>query len=552
MLKILNLYFYYFLFVFSSVGYGLLSINKLKTKKNFDFGFVGLIGLLCLICLSYLTNFLFEHNYTHNLIVISLGLLSFAYFIRKEFEIYYKDLKILFLIFSIIFIGILVFKNHDDFYYYHFQYTLSLINFKKIIGLGLLEHGYRTPSSIFYLNSLFYLPGIKYFLIHSGAIYVFGFSLIYLFNNLFLKIDKKKFNPDFYLSILSFIFIITVFYRIAEHGTDRSALILIFLLSVIYIESLYEKKIHSEYVIQNYFEKILVLVSLIVTFKSFYIIYFIFVFIWIYQFRKYFNKIELNLKNNLYLFVIISPLLVLLTMFLNTGCFIYPASFTCLSYFDWSINISEVNQMKLWYELWSKSGATPNYRVENPELYLTNLNWVSNWVSNYFFTKVTDLLAIIFVIIILVYSSFKIFINKIKKININHSKQKLIYLILILLLLEWFLNHPALRYGGYTLVALLIFLPVSNYLSRFTLDSTIIKKRVFLLITISFIIFITKNIQRINIENKKYDYNPIENPYFFINKNGFKFNKNLNEIKNIGSIYGGYIYITKETKKNLN
>ena len=102
----------------------------------------------------------------------------------------------------------------------------------------------------------------------------------------------------------------------------------------------------------------------------------------------------------IYLFVIISPLLVLLTMFLNTGCFIYPASFTCLSYFDWSINISEVNQMKLWYELWSKSGATPNYRVENPELYLTNLNWVSNWVSNYFFTKVTDLLAIIFVIII--------------------------------------------------------------------------------------------------------------------------------------------------------
>ena len=243
MLKILNLYFYYFLFVFSSVGYGLLSINKLKTKKNFDFGFVGLIGLLCLICLSYLTNFLFEHNYTHNTIVISLGLLSFAYFIRKEFEIYCKDLKILFLIFSIIFIGILVFKNHDDFYYYHFQYTLSLISFKKIIGLGLLEHGYRTPSSIFYLNSLFYLPGIKYFLIHSGAIYVFGFSLIYLFNNIFLKIDKKKFNPDFYLSILSFIFIITVFYRIAEHGTDRSALILIFLLFVIYVESLYEKKI---------------------------------------------------------------------------------------------------------------------------------------------------------------------------------------------------------------------------------------------------------------------------------------------------------------------
>ena len=31
-------------------------------------------------------------------------------------------------------------------------------------------------------------------------------------------------------------------------------------------------------------------------------------------------------------------------------------------------------------------------------------------------------------------------------------------------LIEWFLNHPSLRYGGYHLVALLFFLPVSMLL----------------------------------------------------------------------------------------
>ena len=116
MLKILNLYFYYFLFIFSSVGYGLLSINKLKTKKNFEIGFIGLIGLLCLICLSYTTNFLFKHSYVHNLIVINLGLLFCIYFFYKNLKIYKNDFNKIIIIFSIIFIGILLYKNHDDFF----------------------------------------------------------------------------------------------------------------------------------------------------------------------------------------------------------------------------------------------------------------------------------------------------------------------------------------------------------------------------------------------------------------------------------------------------
>ena len=130
-----------------------------------------------------------------------------------------------------------MYKNHDDFFYYHFPYALILTNFEKIFGLGLMGHGYRKPSSIFYLNSLFYLPGIKYYLMNSGATYILGFSNYILFKNIKDLTKKNIFNHILFLSILSLVYINTVFVRIAEHGTDRSALILIFVMSIYYLKS---------------------------------------------------------------------------------------------------------------------------------------------------------------------------------------------------------------------------------------------------------------------------------------------------------------------------
>ena len=75
-------------------------------------------------------------------------------------------------------------------------------------------------------------------------------------------------------------------------------------------------------------------------------------------------------------------------VFLNTSCLVYPASFTCFENFQWSIPINKVEQMKSWYSLWSKGGANPTFRVENPTIYLANFNWVPRWFSDYFFTKI--------------------------------------------------------------------------------------------------------------------------------------------------------------------
>ena len=175
-MKILIIFSFYFLILFSIIGYG--NIFSRLLKRSLSFSELGFYGLMLLILISYITNFFVAHNYLHNTLLFLFGIISFLFFIlEKNFD--KKFLTLTLVMFMILFIGILLHKNHDDFFYYHFGYTISLIEQKKIIGLGHLEHGFRTPSSIFYLNSLFYLPFIKLSLINIGAIYYMGFSNIF-------------------------------------------------------------------------------------------------------------------------------------------------------------------------------------------------------------------------------------------------------------------------------------------------------------------------------------------------------------------------------------
>ncbi len=402
------------------------------------------------------------------------------------------------------------------FFYYHYPYTISLIEFKKIIGVGNLEHGFRTPSSIFYFNSLFYLPILEKSLINNGAIFFLIFSNILLIQKIFNQLKNRRYNFLLILSLFSLLFINTIFYRIAEHGTDRSALILIFILAIYYIEGTNKKFniINFKY----YYQKILIIILLIVSLKSFYLIYTIFLLILFFEFR------EIIFKESLYKKVFFEPvsyyflfgiIMIMFTIFSNTGCLIYPASFTCLESFSWSIPKKEVIEMKIWYELWSKAGASPTYRVNDVDLYLSGLNWLPNWIDNHFFNKISDFLLSLILIVII--SSF--FLIKLKRVKISKKNFYLFYVVLLILLLEWFLNHPALRYGGFTLIALSIFIPLSIFFEGSLNLNFKFKKKLTFLIFISFTIFLFKNIDRIFKENEKYNYNPLINAHYFIDDN---------------------------------
>jgi len=185
--------------------------------------------------------------------------------------------------------------------------------------------------------------------------------------------------------------------------------------------------------------------------------------------------------------------------------------------------------MNNWYELWSKAGAGPNFRIENPEEYIKGFNWVANWIDIYFFNKITDfILGIIFLIsIFLLFFKDNFFNKKIIKID-NHVY--FVYVLIIILGVEWFYNHPALRYGGYHILALLVFIPISIKLSS---SKVIIKKytRITIaLVSITIIIFISRNINRIINEMEFYDYKPITQTYYLVDDSHFRIQKKMDKL----------------------
>ena len=271
MITLLELYLGYLIILFSIIGFGFISSKFLSLRLSL--GELGLSGILLMTILSYVTNFFFAHNFIHNSIFLILGLIAFFMLMKKGLS--RKKIKLILLVSTLLFIGLIMHKTHDDFFYYHFPYTISLIEFKKIFGVGNLEHGFRTPSSIFYLNSLFYLPILEKSLINSGAIFFLIFSNIFFIQKIFNKLKNKRNDFILILSLFSLIFINSIFHRLAEHGTDRSALILIFILAIYYLEG---TNISKSIINFNYFyQKILILIILIASLKSFYLIYLIFI-----------------------------------------------------------------------------------------------------------------------------------------------------------------------------------------------------------------------------------------------------------------------------------
>ncbi len=297
-------------------------------------------------------------------------------------------------------------------------------------------------------------------------------------------------------------------------------MILIFILAIYYLESVNKKltKINFKY----FYKKILILILLILSLKSFYLIYIIFLFLLFFEYRKilfkqHFYKILFNERVAYYfLFGII---IFTFTIFSNTGCLIYPASFTCLDFISWSIPKNEVVEMKTWYELWSKAGASPTYRVDNVDKYLSGLNWVPNWVQNHFFNKISDFLLSVITIVIVTSS----FLLKFKNEKLSKKNYLLFYFFIIILLIEWFLNHPALRYGGFTLIALCIFIPLSLYIEKGINLNTELNKKITILVYISLIFFLLKNVDRIYKEYKRYNFNPLVNSHYNISENAYYF-----------------------------
>ena len=114
---------------FSSIGYGKILVHYCL-KKDLNYGYYGLFGLFFLIIYSYISNLFYQNILFNNLLILIVGLFSYAFFkITKS-----KVINCV-VIFSLLFVSILIFKTHDDFPYYHFPYTYYLTPTKLMLVL---------------------------------------------------------------------------------------------------------------------------------------------------------------------------------------------------------------------------------------------------------------------------------------------------------------------------------------------------------------------------------------------------------------------------------
>jgi hypothetical protein len=496
---------YFYLILFSIVGYGLAYSKFIDLEyKSLDFGIIGIIG--CFICttIALLTNLFFAHNFTHNLIINLIGITLFIFFVLKNIKLYKAQILILFLL-SLTFILLLfISKNNEDFPYYHLPFMVNIIDSKIQFGTGHFNYSFRTPSSLFYFQTLFYLPGINYYLLHISGLIILIFSNFFLLKNFIFKQSNNNFNK--FYSFLIFLFINLFFISLAKYGTDRAGHIIAFIIFIFFLDL-----INSN---ENFLSKCKILVILIlylISVKSYFLPYLSLFFLLLYLIII--NKKLIIFLKNIKLFIC-SLLFFSLYLFHNfaiSACFLPLLKFTCVDKLFWSTPLDTIDHYNKWYELWAKAGATPNYRVSNSIEYVQYLNWVPNWINNYFFTKGSDVLSGIIAICIF----FIIFAFFSKKKNIKtKNKFFLLYIFIIIFFLIWFFKHPDLRYGGYALLASLFFIPLSSFFSKYDF-----KNRRFFIVIVIFIILSAniRNVIRIFNEYNRNDHFVYKNfPFFYI------------------------------------
>jgi len=501
---------FYFLLI-SVIGYGVF-FAKICFKKSYDEKnisiYIGFYGLMFITLISLFTSIFIVHNFYHNIIIHTLGFFYFFFNFNKLNKVY---LKYLFYISLLTISALIISKTNDDFSYYHLPFTKYLTEQKIIFGMGHLNHGYNLLSSLFFLNSTFYLPLVKFFSFHFSLLFFLIFFNFFVLKEIF---TKKKNKIIKYLYLFSFLFFNLSFNRIAEYGTDKVGQLLI----VVLIIKLFELVCFSQ---KRTLEKILYLLPLFgfcITLKTYFLSYVLLGFVLIFMnnhIKKNFNYIIFSKS---FLCLISLLLLIFVHHFISTGCFISPIAFTCFGDSTiWGREISDIKNLSIWLEQWAKAGAGPGYRTDNPLSYIQGFNWINNWIERYFIGKFTDQLGILFLSYLLIF--FLLSKTQFDKYKITNIK-KIIYFysILILIFSVWFLNHPTLRYGGYSIFFLILSIPLSLIFSCFEESKKFDRNFKFLIIFI-ILIFNLKNFDRINKELNRNDIFKFSNFPFYVIKN---------------------------------
>lgn len=511
------------LILVSTLGFGLI-VKKFLNLNLFsnNYGFSGILGLFILSIFSSYSHLITAHNYYHNLFLIFVGIIFFIFCRGKN-----KNLIDLVIIFTIFFIAILLSKNNEDFGYYHLPNSIQFAQQKIQFGLGNLNHGFKHISSLFMLISLNYLPKFEYYLFNLTNLMFYVFFIQFLFN----EITKNKKMDNFTKIIMSLFLVLflTKFSRLAEFGSDISGQIILIIFLYFILELIYNSQLNQKEKF-DYLSLAGLLIVFSITLKFISIIYLLFLLMAAYfLFRKNHKTIFLKYLNSKYFFL--SFLSITIFLFLNfaaTGCIIYPVKSLCFSEkVSWALDRQTVDYLNFHYELWSKGGLGPNIKVENPAEYISMFNWAPHWIKVYLFNKFSDYILVSFLIILTFYAFyFKNNNKKFSRLDDLKKKDLIVLLVAFFIFLIWFINFPTLRYAGYVIVFFLIIFPFCIFLrNKVDLKQKKDLKKLCIIFAISYIIFVSKNVSRINKElavSYENHHNFKNFPFFWVKNNKYE------------------------------
>ena len=102
-------------------------------------------------------------------------------------------------------------------------------------------------------------------------------------------------------------------------------------------------------------------------------------------------------------------------MYLILVVYYFPKKKTCFFELSWSLSLETVEYLSIHYENWAKAGSGAGYNIPDEEklIYISNFNWIENWVQKYFFNKISDLIfSLVFISLINICITFKTSIVK--------------------------------------------------------------------------------------------------------------------------------------------
>ena len=525
MLDSLIFFFVFYILLISVIGYGILFQNfcfePIKSLKEQKVIYLGFFGLFVLTFISLVTSLFVPHNFLHNLLLHFFGVLFFIFYKIKDKKYF---IKFIFLISLFLISALLISKTHDDFSYYHLPFTKYLTEHKIIFGMSNIGHGYKLISSLFFLNSIFYLPIVEYFSFHFSLLFFLIFFNFFLIKEIISKNTNEIIKI---LYIFAFAFFNLSFNRIAEYGTDKVGQLLIVLLVIkLFQLACFEKNKFK----MNNILFLIPLLGLCISLKTYFLPYILIGFT-IFLLDEKFLNIFKNILNSKSFFIFFSFLFFyFFHHFISTGCLISPLSFTCFGdNLYWAKSSESFKNLSIWLEQWSKAGAGPNFRIEDPLVYIQNFNWISNWIEMYFKVKILDQLGILVTVFFVTFLFFKRFKYNVT-VSLFNKKILFFYAIVFIIFYIWFSKHPQLRYGGYSILFLTLSIPISILFNKIKNRELFLTKfRYFALIVI--IIFNFKNFTRIQEEFERTDIYKYDNfPFFSIPVKEFTANKYPSEL----------------------